>query len=124
MNHVVVDGRVTADPEDRGDGKPATFSLATYDQRKVGDQWESDASFLDVVAWEHKFGPKNAKAAALALSKGDHVVVSGRLKQDRFERKDGTKGSAVRIIAESVSTLPAEGGNVSKPSSDDPWDNF
>ena len=126
MNQVVIAGRITADPEERGNGNgPATFSLATDDRKKVGDEWVSDPSFIDVTCWEHKFGPKNCKAQALALSKGSYVLVVGRLKQERWE-KDGKKGSRLGIIAESVSSPAAEVSNAvsgSRPSEDkqDEW---
>jgi len=50
--------------------------------------------FFNVTAWY-----KLAENCAESLSKGDRVLVSGRLSQDSWESKEGQKRSAVKIIA-------------------------
>ena len=37
-----------------------------------------------------------------SVSKGDTVIVTGRLEQEEFTKKDGTKGKSTKIIAEEI----------------------
>jgi single-strand DNA-binding protein len=93
-NIVIVEGRLTADPElarTNGGKSVVNFSIANNGRR------EDDVSFFDITAWE-----KTAENIANYKKKGHLVKVQGRLDQRRFERKDGSKGSKVEIIADQV----------------------
>lgn len=46
-----------------------------------------------------------AKSLSQRLEKGQLVMVSGNLRIEEFERQDGSKGRAVRVIADRVQTL-------------------
>lgn len=95
MNSVNIIGRLVRDPEqvETQSGTTITkFSIAV-------DDGKDETSFYDCKSF--------AKTAELVMQykhKGDQVGVSGRLKQERWE-KDGAKRSAVRIIAERVTFI-------------------
>ena len=87
-NATVLSGNLTRDPEIRytREGTPnCTFGLAVNRRWQVrgSDTWEESVSFFDVVCWRDL-----AENAALTLSKGARVVVSGRLEQDTWEVPD------------------------------------
>jgi len=98
MNQVAIIGRLVCDPLRvvTSSGTEITqFSIAVDDGKDV-------TSFYDCKA----FG-KTAELVAQYKRKGEQVGVSGRLKQERWE-KDGQKRSAVRIIAEQVTFIGAK----------------
>jgi len=91
-------GRLTRDPEVRytAGEKPtaiANFSIAV--DRRYADK--DTADFFQVSA----FG-KVAEFCEKYLKKGTKVIIDGRLQQDVWTKKDGTKADGVKIIAESI----------------------
>jgi len=99
VNNTTILGNLTRDPELRftpNGTAVASFGLAVNRniQNKNSGQWETRVDFFNVTAWY-----KLAENCAESLSKGDRVLVSGRLSQDSWESKDGQKRSTVRIIA-------------------------
>lgn len=102
LNVVALNGRLTKDAELKYTAAGmaiATFSLANNQRVKKGDAWVDDASFFDVTY----FG-KGAEAVHPYLTKGNPIGVSGRIRQERWE-KDGQKHSRVSIIADSVQLM-------------------
>jgi single-strand DNA-binding protein len=91
MNTVSIVGNLVHDIELKTsvNGKHfATFSVAV--NREVNG--EKQVSYFDCTVW----GDQAANAAE-SLGKGDRIMVFGGLTQRTFERKDGTKGSAVEL---------------------------
>ena len=102
MNRIVVVGRLTRDPELRrtsSDVAVCSFCVAVDDREKDASG-NRTTSFIDVTVWREA-----ADNVAKFCRKGSLVGVDGRLHQRRFERKDGSKGSAFEIIADSVQFL-------------------
>jgi len=104
LPQVVAAGNLTADPEMRFTAQGvalAKFTVAANDRRKNPDTgaWEDgDTTYLDVTAWRQL-----AEHCAEALTKGTPVVVTGRLKQRRWEdEKTGAKRSAFEVTADEV----------------------
>jgi single-strand DNA-binding protein len=96
INRLVIKGRLVHAPELKylQDGTPvAKFSLAV--NRGSGDKKE--AMYLDVTCWRNL-----AETVANNLDKGRTVTVDGRLWVRTYEAKDGGKGKAVEITADSV----------------------
>lgn len=88
LNHIVLMGRLTADPvgKDSKNGKRvALFTLAV-------DRGMDEADFINCVAWE-----KQADVAEEYLRKGQMVAVEGRLQIRQYE-KDGDKRTAAEVI--------------------------
>jgi len=99
VNNITVLGNITRDLELRftpSGTAVASFGLAVNRnvQNKNSGEWETQVDFFNVTAWY-----KLAENCAESLSKGDRVLVSGRLSQDSWESKDGQKRSTVKIIA-------------------------
>ncbi len=94
INTVTVSGNLTAEPEGKAlanDNYMCRFAIAHNDREKKGDEWVEVAHFFDCLAWG-----KMAKIFAEQAGKGDPVVVSGTLKQERWE-KDGEKHQRIRL---------------------------
>ena len=99
INNITIVGNLTRDPELRftPSGTPvASFGLAVNRsiQNKDTGEWTNSADFFNIVAWF-----KLAENCAQSLTKGDRVLISGRLSQDNWEDKSGQKRSACKIIA-------------------------
>ena len=97
-NFSVFIGNIVADPELRftPSGVPvANLRVANNRKLKSGDE---EATFMSVTCWQGL-----AENVAELLSKGDRVVVVGRLQQRQFDRKDGTRGEVIEIVADEVS---------------------
>ena len=100
-NTVTIVGNVTRDPELRyltSGTALASFGVAWNNRYKDrnGDQVE-DTSFFDVTCWRDL-----ADHVAESISKGDRVIIFGRLDQRSWETQDGEKRSKVEIVADDV----------------------
>lgn len=106
INRVVLVGRLTRDPELRrtqNETAVASFTLAVDDRVKDAEG-KSTTSFINVTVWNNQ-----ADNVAKFCRKGALVGVDGRLRQRSFEKRDGTKGSVIEIIADSVQFLEPKG---------------
>jgi len=125
---VTAAGNLTADPELRctpGGKSLAKFTVACNDRRKddAGNWVDGDTSYVDVTAW----GPHLSEQCAEALTKGTPVVVTGRLKQRRWEdEKTGAKRSAWEVTADVVAVQVRAGqqaktSRAQRAEHSDPW---
>lgn len=100
MNHVVLIGRLTRDPELRythsGGNAVANFTLAV--DRPFSKNKETD--FIPIITWRNQ-----AENAAKYLAKGSQVAVEGRIQVRQYEDKDGKKRTATEVVANSVRFL-------------------
>jgi single-strand DNA-binding protein len=106
LNHVVLIGRLTRDAELKytsGGQAVCKFSVAVNRRKKVGDQWEDEANFFDIVLWG-----KQGESLQSYLVKGKMVGVDGELRQDRWQQ-DGQNRSKVEIIANYIQLLGGGG---------------
>jgi single-strand DNA-binding protein len=62
-----------------------------------GRSQDSEPSFFTVVAWRDQ-----AEHAAESLSKGNRVVVVGRLQQRTWTTEDGSARQVVGVVAEEL----------------------
>lgn len=102
LNRIVLVGRLTKDPELRrtlSDVAVASFPLAVDDGFK-DTEGNPTTTFIDITVFN-----KQAENVSKFCRKGSLVGVDGRIHQRRFERKDGTKGSLIEVIANQVSFL-------------------
>ncbi len=115
INRVVMTGNLTADPELRstaGGTSVCSLRIACNTRRKDGTtgEWVDKPNYFNVTVWGNQ-----GENAARYLSKGRPVAIDGRLEWREWEAQDGTKRSAVDIIADSVQFLgsredPSGGG--------------
>jgi single-strand DNA-binding protein len=112
FNKVLLMGNLTKDPEVRYTPNGvaiSSFGLAVNRKYKQGAEVKEEVCFIDVVV----FG-KQAETSAKYLSKGQGIIVDGRLSQRRWEGEDGQKKNKHEVVAQSIQFLPKRSG----PSSD------
>lgn len=119
-NVVTLVGRLTRDPELRALASGTSLceiGVAVNSTKKNGDSWEDEANFFNVTVWGKAGGGGLADTVVKYCSKGDRVVVTGRLQQQRWEEENGGKRERVGVVASSVQFLTtkaereAQGGN-------------
>jgi len=95
-NTITVIGNLTREPELKYTASgTAVCSFSVAWNRK--DQNQADvASFFDVTCWREL-----AEYTAESLTKGQRVIIHGRLEQESWE-KDGEKRTKIKIVAEDV----------------------
>jgi single-strand DNA-binding protein len=100
MNKVILVGRLTQDPEVRytQSGKAvASFTIAV---NRFSGQGQREADFIPVVAWE-----KLAETCGNNLTKGQRVLIEGRLQIRSYEANDGQKRRVAEVIAQNMEFL-------------------
>ena len=100
LNHIVIMGRLTRDPELRrtGSGIAVTsFSLAVDRDFGGRDGGERETDFIDCVAWRH-----TGEFVSKYFTKGRMAVVSGRLQIRSWTDKDGNKRRTAEVVADNV----------------------
>lgn len=73
---------------------------------KDGKYQEDGATFFNIIAWKEK------AIELKEFAKGEVIEVKGAIKSREYQRKDGTKGSALEVTANSFSKVaPKQPGN-------------
>lgn len=106
INRVVLVGRLTRDPELKKSAtgnSVCTFTVAVDNRGKTPDG-QKTASYIGCIAFA-----QSADNMSKFLRKGSLVGVEGRLNQRTFQRKDGTNGSVVEVLCDSVQFLEPKG---------------
>lgn len=104
FNKVILIGNLTKNPELRytPSGTPvANFGLAVNRRYRQAEELKEEVCYIDIVV----FG-KQAEHCGQYLSKGNGVIVDGRLQQRRWETEDGQKRSKHEVVAQTVTFLP------------------
>lgn len=107
LNEVVVSGRLTRDAELRytPNGTAVTDIIVASNRIWSKDsEKQEEATFVDVTIWG-----KQAESLAKYMTKGRHVMLTGRLKLNKWETDEGDKRSKLTVTAEKVNLTP--GGN-------------
>lgn len=100
LNHIVLMGRLTRDPELRRTGSGiavASFTLAVDRDFGSRDGGERETDFIDIVAWR-----STAEFVAKYFTKGRMAVVSGRLQIRNWNDKEGNKRRSAEVVADNV----------------------
>ena len=99
MNSTIIKGRLTADPELKYTQTNNTaycgFSVAV--NRRFAQEGQQDTDFFNVTAWG-----KTAEFVSKYFTKGQEILIQGRLQQRTWETEAGEKRHAVDIVAEQV----------------------
>ena len=99
LNHIVLMGRLTRDPELRRTQSGiavASFTLAV-DQDYKSQNGERGVDFINIVAWRG-----TAEFAEKYFAKGQMAVISGRLSTRNYEDKNGNKRTAYEVVASNI----------------------
>jgi len=105
INRVFLAGNLTRDPQVRflaNEKAVAEFGLAINRKFKGNDgALKEEVTFVDIEVWG-----RTAELCSQYLTKGRGCFVEGRLKLDTWEdKKDGSKRSKMRVVAENVQFL-------------------
>ena len=103
FNRIILIGNLTRDPEVRytpGGTPVTTISIAVNSKYKQGDDTKEEVLFMNAVV----FG-KQAESCGKFLSKGNPVLVEGRLRERKWE-SEGVQKSKFEVVANNVRFLP------------------
>lgn len=107
VNYVEIIGWLGNEPEQRYTPSGvaiAEFSVATkrVGSRNEDGSWSYETDWLDVVAWDQL-----AETVCANLRKGSRVRVTGSLRTDSWEDRDGNRRKRVNVRAEDIIFLDA-----------------
>ena len=108
LNHIVLMGRLTRDPELRRTGSGvavASFTLAV-DRDFAAQGAEKETDFVDIVAWRN-----TAEFVSRFFTKGRMAVVTGRLQIRNWTDKEGNKRRSAEVVADNVYFGESKRGN-------------
>lgn len=100
LNHIVLMGRLTRDPELRRTGNGtavASFTLAVDRDFSLKDGGERETDFIDCVAWR-----QTGEFVSKYFTKGRMAVVSGRMQIRSWTDKEGNKRRSAEVVADNV----------------------
>ena len=98
LNHIVIMGRLTRDPELRRTGSGvavASFTVAVDRDFGGRDGGERETDFIDCVAWR-----QTGEFVSKYFTKGSMIVVSGRLQIRNWTDKEGNKRRSAEVVAD------------------------
>lgn len=107
MNHVVLMGRLTKDPEIRytNSGKTVgSFSIAV--NRRFKSDGQPEADFFNCVT----FG-KQAEFVEKYLHKGTKILLDGEVQNNNYKDKDGVTHYSVSIIVDEIEFAESKSQN-------------
>ena len=108
LNHIVLMGRLTRDPELRYTQSQipvASFRLAVDRDFGGRDGGERQTDFIDIVAWR-------------STAEGSMAAVSGRLQIREWTDREGGKRTTAEVVADNVyfgESKRRDGGDTSRP---------
>lgn len=100
LNIIVIQGRLTRDPELRRTGSGlavANFSVAVERDWPNKETGEKETDFINCVAWRW-----TGEFVSKYFTKGSMIVVSGRLQMRNWTDDNGNKRTTAEIVAENV----------------------
>ena len=109
-NKSILIGRMVADPELRT--TPNGVSVCSF-RIAVNRPYSKDggkADFIDIVAWRER-----AEFVCRYFSKGKPILVEGSIQTRNYEDKNGSKRTAVEVVADNVRFVESKGSGESSP---------
>lgn len=101
LNRVDLIGRLGKDSETAytANQKAVTkFSIATEYRYKSGNEWKSQTTWVNIVAWQ-------IENLSQYLVKGTRVFVTGHLQTRNYENKQGQKVYVTEVVSEDIILL-------------------
>lgn len=118
LNVVAIMGRLVADPELRT--TPAGHSVCSFriacDRSYVQQGQERQADFIDIVAWRQQ-----ADFVSKYFQKGSMIAVEGSLQTRQYQDKQGSKRTAVEVVANNISFAGTKTADRPAVASYDQW---
>lgn len=120
MNKVFLIGNLTRDPElsETNSGISVCRISIAVNRRRTGDG-EPQTDFFNVTAWRGL-----ADNVAKYCKKGNKIAVSGSIQIRQYEANDGTKRTAVDVVAEDVEFLTPKPQESEAPKKKPPLEAF
>lgn len=100
LNSIIIDGRITADPELRKAGEVSVTNFSLAVGRPKSKDKESVADFINFQAWRG-----TAELICKYLKKGDRIAVIGSLRTNKFTDKEGINRTSVFVQVDKVNFL-------------------
>lgn len=99
MNTITLLGRLTKNPEARytSTGKAVTLFTLAVNRPYTNSDGQSEADFINCQAWG-----KTAELVGNHVSKGDRLLVEGRLQIRSYTDKEGVKRYATEVVVNRV----------------------
>ena len=100
LNHIVIMGRLTRDPELRytqSQTPVASFTVAVDRDFGGRDGGEKQTDFIDCSAWR-----QTGEFVSKYFRKGSMIVVSGRMQSRKWQDRDGNNRTSWEISADNV----------------------
>lgn len=99
LNHIVLMGRLTKDPELRrtGSGIAVTSFTLAVDRDFKSQDGQKHTDYIDVVVWR-----STAEFVSKYFTKGRAAVVSGSLQIRKWQDKDGNNRHSAEVVADNV----------------------
>ncbi len=114
LNHVVLIGNLTDDPELRytqNGMARARFSIAVNRRWRDRDgNLQEETTFVPIVVWGQQ-----AETCVNFLSKGSMVAIEGRLRIDTYQTEEGERRKVTEVVARTVQFLDLRRGESDKP---------
>jgi len=104
INQVTLTGVLGKPPEVRyfpSGTAVASLSLAVEENRKKGDRWEKQTTWVNVKVWG-----LNAQALEQTATKGTKIIVAGKLRQESWKTLDGSPRSKLYVEAAMAVIVP------------------
>lgn len=115
MNRIILLGRLVKDPDVKvtTSGKTVcTFTLAV-DRPFSGKDGKREADFINIQTWN-----KAAELIGNYVSKGQRLLVDGRLQIRSYDGKDGQKHYATEVVADRVEFIERKEKSAQKAESE------
>lgn len=115
MNRIILLGRLVKDPDVKvtTSGKTVcTFTLAVY-RPFSGKDGKREADFINIQTWN-----KTAELIGNYVSKGQRLLVDGRLQIRSYDGKDGNKHYVTEVIADRVEFIERKEKSAQKAESE------
>ena len=106
MNKIILMGRLVRDPEVRytQTGKVVCQFTIAVDRPFSNQEGQREADFIPIIVWG-----KQAELCGNSLTKGQRVLVEGRLQIRSYDAKDGSKRWVTEVIANSFEFIERKG---------------
>ena len=110
MNKAVYYGRLVRDPEVRYSGNTqkavVSFSIAVNREYK-NKEGKYDTDFFNCIAFD-----KRGEVIGNSFGKGNHILVWGAMRQDRWQDKEGNNRETYRLYVEGFDFIDAPSSSV------------
>lgn len=105
LNVVAIMGRLVADPELRTttQGHSVCSFRIACDRSYVQQGQQRQADFIDIVAWKQQ-----ADFVSKYFQKGSMIAVEGSLQTRQYQDKQGSKRTAVEVVANNINFAGAK----------------